>query len=121
MKNFTLKFGKYKGQDFLSTPQSYQTWLTSQEWFKMPNELTALQKAEKQVSQLSNQLKGWDGYSKKGSAIYDALFEAEVALDEAVEIERKYYGMTQEEKQAQMDWDYAEITACNMIDNYYND
>jgi hypothetical protein len=37
MKNFTLKFGKYKGQDFLSTPQSYQTWLTSQDWFKMPS------------------------------------------------------------------------------------
>ncbi len=37
MKNFTLKFGKYKGQQFLSTPVSYQNWLISQDWFKIPN------------------------------------------------------------------------------------
>ena len=34
--NFTLKFGKYKGQNFQSTPQSYQSWLMSQDWFKAP-------------------------------------------------------------------------------------
>jgi hypothetical protein len=34
--NFILKFGKYKGQNFQSTPQSYQSWLMSQDWFKAP-------------------------------------------------------------------------------------
>ena len=121
MTNFTLKFGKYKGQDFLSTPTSYQSWLLKQDWFKMPITLTPLQQAEKSFSSLSNQLKGWDGYSKRGSAIYDAMFDAEQKMDEAVETERKYFGMNQETKQAQIDWDYAEISACNMIDNYYND
>ena len=38
MKNFILKFGKYKGQQFLSTPTSYQNWLLKQDWFKMPQE-----------------------------------------------------------------------------------
>ncbi len=37
MENFTLKFGKHKGQQFLSTPKSYQTWLLSQDWFKAPS------------------------------------------------------------------------------------
>lgn len=37
MKNFILKFGKYKGLEFLSTPISYQNWLLSQDWFKLPN------------------------------------------------------------------------------------
>ena len=38
--NFTLKFGKFKGQQFKSTPQTYQKWLLQQEWFKLPtNEL----------------------------------------------------------------------------------
>jgi len=38
MTNFTLKFGKYKGQLFLSTPVSYQNWLLNQDWFKAPNQ-----------------------------------------------------------------------------------
>lgn len=85
MKNFTLKFGKYKGQQFLSTPVSYQNWLLSQDWFKAPTQqLTEVQKASKQISQLSSQLKGWNGYSKRGAAIYDSLFEAEVAMDNAI-------------------------------------
>jgi hypothetical protein len=41
MKNFTLKFGKYKGQQFLSTPTSYQNWLMQQDWFKIPQESVA--------------------------------------------------------------------------------
>jgi hypothetical protein len=36
MTNFTLKFGKYKGQQFASTPKSYQDWLLAQDWFKKP-------------------------------------------------------------------------------------
>ena len=37
MENFTLKFGKHKGEQFLNTPKSYQTWLLSQDWFKAPS------------------------------------------------------------------------------------
>ena len=83
MKNFTLKFGKYKGMQFLSTPVSYQNWLLSQDWFKAPTQLTELQKASKKISQLSSQLKDWNGYSKRGAAIYDSMFEAEKAMDAA--------------------------------------
>ena len=121
MQNFTLKFGKYKGHQFLSTPTSYQEWLLKQNWFKLPTQLTEVQKASKQISQLSSQLNGWDGNSSRGAAIYDSLFDAEVVLDQAVENERKYFGMNEETKQAAMDWEYAEISACNMVDNYYND
>jgi hypothetical protein len=39
MENFILKFGKFKGQLFLSTPNSYQNWLLSQDWFKIPTEV----------------------------------------------------------------------------------
>lgn len=120
MKNFTLKFGKYKGQQFLSTPTYYQQWLLKQDWFKMPTQLTDVQKASKQISQLTGQLKNWNGNSSRGAAIYDSLFDAEVALDQAVDNEMKYFGMNKETKQAEMDWEYAEISACNMIDNLYN-
>lgn len=119
--SFILRFGKYKGQNFNSTPVSYQSWLLKQDWFKLPAELTEVQKASKTISKLSGQLKGWDGYSSKGAAIYDSIFDAEVAMDQAVENERKYFGMNEETKRAQMEWEYAEITACNMIDSYYND
>ena len=83
-QNFTLRFGKYKGQQFLSTPISYQKWLLSQDWFKAPNQLTEVEKASKKISQLSKQLKGWDGHSRRGSAIYDSIFEAEKAMDAAI-------------------------------------
>lgn len=83
MKNFTLKFGKYKGQLFLSTPVSYQNWLLSQDWFKAPknDELT---NAQKQFSNAYKQLGNWNGYSKRGAAIYDNMFEAEKAMDAAI-------------------------------------
>ena len=83
IENFNLKFGKYKGQDFLSTPKSYQEWLLAQDWFKTPTTLTPQQQASKKISELSSNLKGWNGYSKKGAAIYDALFEAEKAEEDA--------------------------------------
>jgi hypothetical protein len=35
-KNFILPFGQYKGQNFATTPASYQQWLLRQEWFKLP-------------------------------------------------------------------------------------
>lgn len=82
MKNFTLKFGKYKDQQFLSTPVSYQNWLLNQDWFKAPKE-DAMAKAQKQISNLHKQLGSWDGYSKRGAAIYDSMFEAEKAMDAA--------------------------------------
>lgn len=84
MQNFTLKFGKYKGEQFFSTPKSYQNWLLNQEWFKVPNQLDEVQKASKEISQLSSQLKNWNGHSKNGSAIYDNIFEAEKRMDDAI-------------------------------------
>jgi hypothetical protein len=63
----TLRFGKYKGQQFENTPKPYQKWLLSQDWFKVP----------KQEKPLRQQLNGWDGYSGKGQSIYDAIFEQE--------------------------------------------
>ena len=74
MTNFTLKFGKYKGEQFSNTPKSYQDWLLSQNWFKLPNELTMVQK---EMSQVSKSLKGWNGYSKRGQSAYDRMFELE--------------------------------------------
>lgn len=82
--SFILKFGKYKGQNFNSTPVSYQSWLLKQDWFKIPNQLTDVQKAAKTISQLSGQLKNWNGVSMKGSATYEKIFDAEVAMDNAI-------------------------------------
>ena len=65
----TLRFGKYKGQQFANTPKSYQEWLLKQDWFKAP----------KQEKPLHQQLNGWDGHSRKGQAVYDAIFEQEKA------------------------------------------
>jgi|TARA_R100000482_G_scaffold108072_1_gene50385 hypothetical protein len=62
-----LKFGKYKGTKFENTPKWYQNWLLSQKWFNAP-------KKEKPLHQ---QLNGWDGYSRKGELIYNAIFEQE--------------------------------------------
>ena len=78
--DFILKFGKYKGINFSSTPKSYQTWLLKQEWFKRPD--MESNSPSWQISSLSRQLKGWDGHSKRGMAIYDAIFEAEKAEDD---------------------------------------
>ncbi len=47
MNNFKLAFGKYKGQDFLSTPKSYQDWLLNQDWFKAPTQ-TIISKPNKE-------------------------------------------------------------------------
>ena len=84
MTNFILKFGKFKGVEFNSTPQWYQNWLLKQDWFKMPKQLDALTIAQKQYSDASKRLKGWDGYSSKGQAAYDLVFEAEKAIDNAI-------------------------------------
>lgn len=80
-----LKFGKFKGQKFSDTPQWYQKWLLKQDWFKKPAELNPLGQAQKNISKLSSQLSGWDGHSKWGEAIYDAIFE-----EEKMESDRMY-------------------------------
>jgi hypothetical protein len=74
--DFTLKFGKYKGQQFSSTPKSYQDWLLSQDWFKIPAKMD-LSIVQKEMSKVSNYLRGWNGYSKKGEAAYDRMFQLE--------------------------------------------
>ena len=74
-----LRFGKYKGKQFENTPKSYQDWLLKQDWFKAP-------KKEQSLS-------GWDGYSKRGEAIYDGIFEQEKKQGEMLD---KMSGMYQE-------------------------
>lgn len=61
-----LKFGKFKGQNLQDTPVWYQEWLSKQDWFNKPQPL-------------HQQLNGWDGHSRKGQAVYDAIFEQEKA------------------------------------------
>tara|TARA_R110002012_G_C11676454_1_gene613814 strand:- start:11556 stop:11852 length:297 start_codon:yes stop_codon:yes gene_type:complete len=64
----TLRFGKFKGQKFNNTPKWYQEWLLKQDWFNAP---------KTKAKPLHNQLNGWDGYSSRGQAIYDAIFQQE--------------------------------------------
>lgn len=77
MENFTLKFGKYKGQNFLNTPKSYQDWLLKQDWFKLPKKTDELTMVQKEMSQLGKSLTGWNGYSAKGQYAYDRMFDLE--------------------------------------------
>jgi hypothetical protein len=81
MENFTLKFGKYKGQKFLSTPISYQEWLLKQDWFQKPVN-------EQKPPTIS---KNWNGYSRKGQAQYEAYFEYEVAMADKYDPVRDNY------------------------------
>jgi len=52
MENFTLKFGKFKGQEFASTPDWYQAWLLKQDWFKIesPKKWEVVQVFEKEYA-----------------------------------------------------------------------
>jgi|LakMenEpi03Aug12_release.lakeMendotaPanAssembly.Ray.scaffolds.fasta_scaffold1680625_1 hypothetical protein len=70
--DFTLKFGKYKGQLFSATPKSYQAWLTNQDWFRFPSPAP-----KENISTLSDKLACWNGHSARGQAIYDRMFELE--------------------------------------------
>jgi uncharacterized protein (DUF3820 family) len=74
--DFILKFGKHKGQNFSSTPKSYQEWLLKQDWFKAP---TYAKSPSQIISELSTSLKNWNGHSRNGASIYDRIFEAEKA------------------------------------------
>ena len=113
----TLKFGKFKGQKFNETPAWYQEWLLKQDWFKIPVDSTSntIDNAAKAFSNAHNYAKTTN-YSDRS---IDSMFDAEQMLDDAVEYDRKYYGMNAETKQAQMDWDYAEIVACNEVYEHY--
>jgi uncharacterized protein (DUF3820 family) len=86
--DFTLKFGKFKGQTFSNTPVWYQTWLLKQEWFKSPSEskkeLSTIDDISKEMSGVANSLKGWDGYSRKGAYAEDRMFELEMAVEDAL-------------------------------------
>ena len=63
-----LRFGKFKGQKLSDTPQWYQDWLTKQDWFKVPTQ---------QDKPPHQKLRGWNGYSRRGQAAYDEVFEWE--------------------------------------------
>lgn len=76
--DFTLKFGKYKGQNFLNTPKSYQDWLLNQDWFKIPSN-------EEKMPRIS---KSWDGYSRKGQAQEWAVFEWEQRQEAKLDCKR---------------------------------
>jgi hypothetical protein len=52
--------------------------LLKQDWFKKDQD--NLQIAQKQFSRSAEKIKGWDGYSSKGQAVYDSMFEAEKAI-----------------------------------------
>ena len=82
--DFILRFGKHKGQNFSSVPKSYQEWLLKQDWFKAPTQPTQLQIAEKQFSEASRRLGNWNGHSRRGAVAYNAMFEAEKAMDSAI-------------------------------------
>jgi len=81
MTNFTLKFGKYKGMQFTSTPISYQNWLLAQDWFKIPSN-------ELKPPTISN---NWNGYSKKGQAQENSYFEFEMAMADKYDPIPDYY------------------------------
>ena len=78
--NFILKFGKYKGQNFQSTPKSYQDWLLAQDWFKLPAQTVSqnLSNAEKSYSNAHNDMLK-SNYSARS---VDAMFDAEQVLHE---------------------------------------
>ena len=81
-ENFNLKFGKHKGQDFLSTPKSYQEWLLAQDWFKIPTTPTN-----------TNTL------TKSNEARYDVVkkFVKEYAIGMGISKERVMYDLTWDE------------------------
>jgi uncharacterized protein (DUF3820 family) len=77
MATSILTFGKFKGQDYFTTPSWYQEWLKKQDWFKVPVKMDDLALVQQEMSKVSNQLKGWNGHSSRGQASYDRMFELE--------------------------------------------
>ena len=112
--SFILKFGKYKGQNFNSTPVSYQNWLMAQDWFKAP--ASSFSDAEKGYCDASQSMVK-SNYSEKS---IESMFFAEVALQDAYDTAKKYAGMNYEQKQSAMIDEAAEAAAENEIYNHYN-
>lgn len=84
MTTTILKFGKFKGQQFSETPTWYQNWLLKQDWFKAPQQSTEIYNPSKEISVGSSRLANWNGYSKRGEAIYNNIFEAEKAEEDLI-------------------------------------
>lgn len=82
MNTTILTFGKFKGKRVCDTPTWYQNWLSKQEWFTNPQ--------PKAAKSLHKQLNGWDGHSRKGQAIYDQIFEQEMADTEKYDPSDRY-------------------------------
>lgn len=89
-----LKFGTFKGERLQDTPLWYQDWLNKQDWFRKPKRVKR--------KPLHQQLNGWDGHSKKGQAVYDAIFEQEKKMAQKEDCRQgictccedsSYYGM----------------------------
>lgn len=78
-----LTFGKFKGQKFNQTPKWYQDWLLKQDWFSLSVQ-DELINSQRQFSNSYKKLGNWNGYSQKGQAVYDSMFEAEKAMDNAI-------------------------------------
>lgn len=78
-----LTFGKFKGQRFCDTPMWYQRWLNNQSWFVgfMSINMSRSVQPNEETKDLHKRLAGWDGHSRKGQAVYDAIFQQE--MDEA--------------------------------------
>ena len=47
MNNFTLRFGKHKGEQFFSTPLSYQQWLLEQKFIVSKDIIDCFEKGDK--------------------------------------------------------------------------
>lgn len=77
-----LTFGKFRGRRFCDIPKWYQNWLLKQDWFTNPQ--------PKQSKPLHQQLNGWDGHSRKGQAMYDAIFEQEKEEQEKYDPSDRY-------------------------------
>lgn len=75
--NTILKFGKFKGQDFYSTPKYYQEWLLKQDWFKAPQKPNELLEVQKEMVETVKSIRSWNGYSKSGESAYNKVFELE--------------------------------------------
>lgn len=76
-----------------------------------------LQQAEK-VYSIASQNMAQSNYSEKS---VDAMFLAEINLQDAYDNAKKYSGMTEEQKQSAMQYECDEIAACNDVYDYYND
>ena len=71
MIDFKLKFGKYKGEMFLSTPAGYQKWLLEQAWFVLPTK-EQLDK-EKEREENFKKIQDEKFYNRYGASLDDII------------------------------------------------